>query len=96
MIDEHQEELAALYAFDLLEGEERARFEAALAQDPQLQALVHELRETSAQLAHAQATPPPAALKDRVLASIAGRAGAIAAPVVDNVIRPAVFGMRQM
>lgn len=96
MIDEHQEELAALYAFDLLEGEERARFEAALAGDPELQALVRELRETSAQLAHAHATPPPAALRERVLASIADRATALAAPVVDNVIRPAVFGVRQM
>lgn len=96
MIDERHEELAALYAFDLLEGDERAQFEAAVARDPELQALVRELRETSASLAHTVATPPPATLKDRVLASIADRADAITAPVVDNVIRPAVFGMRQI
>ena len=31
MIDERHEELASLYALDLLAGEERAQFEAALA-----------------------------------------------------------------
>lgn len=96
MIDEHHEELAALHAFDLLEGEERARFEAELVRNPELQALVHELRETASLLAHAHATRPPSVLKDRVQASIADRATALAAPVVDNVIRPAVFGVRQM
>ena len=34
MIDERQEELASLYALDLLEGAERVQFEAALARDP--------------------------------------------------------------
>ena len=34
MIDERHEELAALYAFDLLEGAELASFETALAADP--------------------------------------------------------------
>lgn len=96
MTDERNEELAALHAFDLLEGDERLQFEAALARDPELQALVRELRETSAQLAHTRATPPPAALKERVLASIADRAAALATPVVDNLVRPAVFGVRQL
>lgn len=96
MIDERHEELAALYAFDLLEGEERLQFEAALSRDAALQALVSDLRETSAQLAHTRSTPPPVALRDRVLASVTGRAAALAAPVVDNVVRPAVFGLRQL
>jgi anti-sigma-K factor RskA len=80
MIDERHEELAALYALDLLAGAERTEFEAALARDPALRDLVQELRESSAALAHAApAVPPPAALKDRVLASIDA----------ENVIRPA-------
>src|SRR5438132_620208 len=66
MIDERHEELAALYALDLLEGTDRAQFEAALARDPALQALVRDLRESSAALAHtAPAVPPPAALRHR-------------------------------
>jgi anti-sigma-K factor RskA len=71
MIDERHEELAALYAFDLLEGPEKAAFETALARDPALRALVDELRETSATLAHTApvATPPPE-LKARLLAEI--------------------------
>jgi len=71
MIDERQEELASLYALDLLEGAERAEFERTLAGDPALQALVRDLREAAAALAHAAppAAPPPA-LKSRVTASI--------------------------
>ena len=34
MIDEHQEEMAALHAFDLLDGEDRERFMAELARSP--------------------------------------------------------------
>ncbi len=73
MIDEPQEELASLYALDLLEGAERTRFETSLARDPELQQLVRELRETAAALAHtAPAAPAPAGLKRRVLQSING------------------------
>lgn len=87
MIDERHEELAALYAFDLLEGPELAQFESTLARDAQLQALVRELRATSATLAHtAPATPPPVALKQRVLDSLSRRPQAAVA--ADNVIRP--------
>ena len=95
MIDERYEELASLYAFDLLAGAELAQFEQRLAADPELQALVASLRETSASLAHtAPAVPPPAALRQRVLASIeALEASPAAAP--DNVIRPAGFGFWQ-
>lgn len=71
MIDERHEELASLYALDLLEGAEKAAFETRLAQEADLRALVHELRESSAALAHtAPPVAPPAALKARVLASI--------------------------
>ncbi len=72
MIDERLEQDAALFALDLLEGEERAAFEAALARDPALRRLVDELRSASTQLAHAADAPaPPPALRARILASIA-------------------------
>lgn len=88
MIDERQEELASLYALDLLEGAERADFERAVATDPALRTLVRELRETTATLAHTAAAPTvPSELKSRVLASIDEERP-------DNVIRPA-FGFRQ-
>lgn len=100
MIDERHEELATLYALDLLEGDERSRFEATLARDAALRGLVDELRDASAVLAHtAPVVPPPAALKDRVFASLDDRrAPAAPAPaaVPDNVIRPAVFQRRQL
>ena len=71
MIDERHEELAALHALDLLEGDERAQFEAALARDHALAALVADLRESAAALAHiAPTAEPPAALRHRVLASV--------------------------
>jgi anti-sigma-K factor RskA len=92
MIDERHEELASLYAFDLLEGQELAQFEATLARDPELQALVRDLRRTSATLAHtAPASVPPAALRQRVMASIAATPKKTAPPT-DNVIRPS-FGI---
>jgi anti-sigma-K factor RskA len=87
MIDERHEELASLYALDLLEGAERTQFETALTRDPELQTLVRELRDAASALAHTAVTaPPPAALKARVLASIGGPAVTAAPP--DNVIRP--------
>jgi anti-sigma-K factor RskA len=70
MIDEHQEELAALHAFDLLEGEDRERFVSELARNPELRRLVAELRLSSTALAHAAPeADPPSELKARVLAS---------------------------
>jgi anti-sigma-K factor RskA len=70
MIDERQEELAALHALDLLDGAERENFETAVAADPALAALVESLREASAMLAHtATAAEPPATLRARILAS---------------------------
>jgi anti-sigma-K factor RskA len=71
MIDERTEELASLYAFDLLEGAELAAFEAALAQDAGLRALVFELRETAGALSlAAPAAAPPAWLKSRLFVSL--------------------------
>jgi anti-sigma-K factor RskA len=71
MIDERHEELAALHAFDLLEGPELAAFEKQLAIDPALRALVDDLRRTSAGLAHLASAPAPSpALRARVLSSI--------------------------
>jgi len=74
MIDEHQEELAALSALDLLEPGERAAFESGLDRDPALRAQARELREAAAALAFtAPAAEPPPELADRILASVATR-----------------------
>ena len=68
MISEHQEELAALHALGLLEGPERSSFEADLARDADLRALVDDLGATSAALAlTAPPLTPPASLKARIL-----------------------------
>jgi anti-sigma-K factor RskA len=77
MIDERQEEFASLYALELLEGEERTQFEAALQRDAALQTLVRELRETSAAVAYsAPVAAAPAGLKTQLLAEIATRPAA--------------------
>jgi anti-sigma-K factor RskA len=90
MIDERHEELASLYALDLLEGAERAQFETALTRDPELQSLVRELRDASATLAYTgPSAQPPAALKERVLTSITARA--TTTPTPGNIIRPPSF-----
>jgi anti-sigma-K factor RskA len=71
MIAEHHEELAALYALGLLEGRELADFETALTGNPELQALVRDLAETSALLAETTpAVTPGPALKARILARL--------------------------
>ena len=83
MIDERQQELASLYAFDLIEGAERAQFEASLARDPELRTLVDDLRRASSQLAHlAPAAEPPAALRSRILATIEAKPSAAEAAKV--------------
>ena len=83
MIDDRHEELAALHAFGLLEGTERASFESTLATNPALAALVCELRAASATLAHLAptATPPPS-LRASVLASVNAASVRGPAPVV--------------
>lgn len=71
MIDERTEEAASLYAFDLLEGQEKAAFEARLAQDASLRRLVAELQSsTTALAALAPQVSPPASLRARVMSSI--------------------------
>jgi anti-sigma-K factor RskA len=68
MIDENHEELASFYVLGLLEGDELARFEQRLAQDTALQRLVHDLRETTSQLAFtAPAAEPPPELRAHLL-----------------------------
>jgi anti-sigma-K factor RskA len=86
MIAEHHEELASLYAFDLLEGAELAAFETELAKSTELRALVDDLRRTAAGLAHTAPAPAPSpALRARVLASIAAQP----TPTASEAVTPA-------
>ncbi|MCP3420637.1 anti-sigma factor [Nocardioides pinisoli] len=62
--------LTGAYALDALDELERARFEQHLAQCDDCRAEVAELRETAALLADTVAVPPPASLRDSVLAGI--------------------------
>ncbi|ATC62684.1 hypothetical protein CMV30_01150 [Nibricoccus aquaticus] len=74
MIAEHHEELASLYAFDLLEGPELTAFETELAKNSALRALVDDFRRTAAGLAHTAPEPAPSpALRARILATIAAQ-----------------------
>lgn len=71
MSTERQEELAALHALGLLEGAERSAFEAELGGDAELSALTDSLGAAAASMAFiAPPVPPPASLKDRVMASL--------------------------
>jgi anti-sigma-K factor RskA len=85
MIDERTEELAALYAFDLLESEEQAAFVTRLAADAELRTLVRELREPAALLA---LTAPPAAPSPQLRARVLERIGAPARARVPGRILP--------
>lgn len=70
MSDEHEQELAALYALGLLEGAERFSFEARLTARADLRALVSELEVTTATLAAvAPQVVPPSTLKAAILAA---------------------------
>jgi len=82
---ERHEELAALAALDLLTPAEQTEFAAALDAHPELAALAASLRSSSAELAHsAPGIEPPAALKARVLASVATLPASIAQPSTPN------------
>ena len=89
MIDDRQQELAALYALDLLEGAERDAFESELREDGKLQSLVRELRESSAAIALSapQSNPSPE-LRARILSKIAETPSPRQNAVF---LRPAVF-----
>jgi anti-sigma-K factor RskA len=62
--------LAAPYALDALEPAERARFEKHLRNCPACAAEVRALSEDAVRLAWSTAAPPPAAMRDRVLAAV--------------------------
>lgn len=82
---ERHEELAALAALDLLTPAEQTEFAAALAAHPELATLVASLRSSSAELAHlAPAAELPAALKSRVLATIATLPASVSQPSTLN------------
>jgi anti-sigma-K factor RskA len=72
MIDPSSEELAALHALELLEPAERLAFEQRLGREPELRALVNQLRDASTQLAYmAGEAVPPASLRQRILDAVA-------------------------
>jgi anti-sigma factor RsiW len=63
-------ELSALYALDVLDAPERARFEAHLAECDRCSSELESLRVAATSLAFvAEATPPPPALRGRILAA---------------------------
>ncbi|MFK4103704.1 anti-sigma factor domain-containing protein [Streptomyces sp. NPDC019531] len=62
--------LAAPYALDALEPAERARFEKHLRDCDSCAAEVRALSEDAVRLAWSAAAPPPAAMRDRVLAAV--------------------------
>jgi anti-sigma-K factor RskA len=74
VIDETMQERAAAYALGALDDNEAKAFEGALRVDPELRALVRELRSVAEALAGtAPALEPPAAVKARVLLEIDDR-----------------------
>jgi anti-sigma-K factor RskA len=71
VIDEVMQEQAAAYALGALDAEQAGAFEVSLRADPELRALVRELRSVTEALAGtAPALEPPAAAKTRLLAEI--------------------------
>ena len=89
MIAERQEELAALGAFDLLSPAEQAEFDAAVAADPALAALLASFRSTAAELAHsAPPVVPPTLLKTRILASLSTQSAPVSARPSRGIVIP--------
>ena len=71
MIDEHKEEIAALYALGVLEPGEARAFEQEMHADAELQSFVDDMLRHSTALAHAvPAKPAPPHLREKVLQSI--------------------------
>jgi anti-sigma-K factor RskA len=84
VIDETMQERAAAYALGALDENEAKAFEAALRVDPELRALVRELRSVAEALAGTvPALEPPAAVKARLLLEIDERRPAGARRVQD-------------
>jgi anti-sigma-K factor RskA len=74
VIDEGMQEQAAAYALGALDDNETKAFEVSLRVDPELRALVRELRSVTEALAGtAPALEPPAAVKARLLLEIEPR-----------------------
>lgn len=72
MIPDELQDQAALYVIDALGREEAAAFEKVLAANAELRAMVREMCEAAADLAHAvPPQQPPAELKRRVLREVA-------------------------
>lgn len=73
MISEETQDQAALYALGLLDADEAAAFEHALAADGTLRTLTAELREAAASLARTDARggSAPSHMRARVLAAVA-------------------------
>lgn len=71
MIDEAMQEQAAVYALGALDAREAGAFEALLREDPELRALVQELRSVTEAIAGTvPALEPPAAIRARLLLEI--------------------------
>ena len=82
MIDEERQDLAAAYALDALDAAAARAFEAELATDAELRALVSELRESAAALAHASPRRIPAPeLRERILSAVRAEAVAAGPPI---------------
>jgi anti-sigma-K factor RskA len=77
MIDETRQDLAIEYLLGGLEGEALREFESWMHGEPQLRALVDDLRESLASLAHTvPPVAPPPQLRSRVLAIASAQAEA--------------------
>lgn len=75
---------AGAYALDALTGDERAAFEAHLADCPDCAAEVRSLQDATAELSHVAAVPPPRGLRADVLTAI--NQVRPLPPVLDNVV----------
>lgn len=84
---------AALYALDMLDPDERVAFERELSNNPDLQALVDDLRSTTAQLAqNAPLVDPPASLKASILAAVEEHPPVTKPKVPSSAFRNPVYG----
>jgi anti-sigma-K factor RskA len=80
-MNEQLEEQASLYVFGLLESSEAAAFERRLESDADLRALVDDLDDAAATIAHqAPSRPLPPELRARVLSEISRRNKVMAFP----------------